>query len=252
MWSHMCCALERTYKHRSYNTTLGLCQNYHSHCKLRRRSVQSTPQERMRRTWWSTQSNKPFWVDFVEKNQSIGKISFIDVWPFASGGNLDDRSGKSDAGCHSRGSASAVYKYRYDQSLFGWRLEILHDFGCSWINGHDGYDWWCYVLLPGTVPQEIIIYNFGHVHQVASFCCGTVGHQNWCWELRRDAKNGLGLDLGISKTAPWKCRCFCQTLNCLRHLSRFSYNQARYASTQVRHEESAVRIVRYWMMKSYI
>ena len=232
MWFYMCCALERTYKHWSYNTKLELCQNYHSHCKLRRRSVQSTPQERMRWTWQSTQSNTPFWVEKIHwQNQFRWCVA-------ASGGNLDDRSGKSDAGCHSRGSASAA-KWRYYQSLSGWRLEILHDFGCWWIIL---YDWWCYVLLPGTVPQEIIIYNyeawspFGHFHQVASFCCGTVGHQNWCWELRRDAKNGLGLDLGISKTAPWTCRCFCQTLNCLRHLSRFSYNQARYASTPVRHE----------------
>lgn len=65
-------------------------------------------------------------------------------WCLAAwGGNLDDRSGKSDAGCHSRGSASAA-KWRYYQSLSGWGLEILHDFGCSWING---YIWWCYVLL---------------------------------------------------------------------------------------------------------
>lgn len=53
---------------------------------------------------------------------------------------------------------------------------------------------------------------FGHFHQFASFCCGNVGHQNWCWELHRDAKNGLGLHLGISKTAPWEGRCFCQSM----------------------------------------
>lgn len=66
-------------------------------------------------------------------------------WCLAAwGGNLDDRSGKSDAGCHSRGSASAA-KWRDYQSLSGWGLEILHDFGCSWINGYIW--WWCYVLL---------------------------------------------------------------------------------------------------------
>lgn len=154
MWFHMCCALERTYKHWSYNTKLGLCQNYHSRCKLRRRSVQCTPQERMRRTWWSTQSNKPFWVEKTNplaKSVSLmfGHLPQVETW-------MTEVENQMLAAIREAPHQRYINIDTISLYLVGdWRFYMILDVHELMVMSYD----WCYVLLPGTVPQEIIIYN---------------------------------------------------------------------------------------------
>ena len=105
------------------------------------------------------------WSGFCGKDQSVGKISFIDVWPPQVETWMTEVENQMLAAIreapHQRQNGDTISLH-----LVGdWRFYMILDVHEFMVMSYD----WCYVLLPGTVPQEIIIDNyeawspFGHL-----------------------------------------------------------------------------------------
>ena len=204
MCFYVCCAFERTSTEATISNVTGQSSPHHG-----KECGELGDQHK----------HIPFWVGFVEENLLANEVSLMfDHWIRWKPGwqKLKIRCWLPFERPHISRVAvrqclwrlTEIGTWRYYQSLFGWRLEhvlnildihelmvvmlwFLHFTSTRYCTSGNNYEAWS---------------PFGHVHQFASFCCGNVGHQNWCWELRRNAKNGLGLHLGISKTAPWILR----------------------------------------------